>query len=121
MRRLQLNNGLFIPTIGLGTYKSHSNEVKEAVKYAIDIGYRHIDTAWYYKNEKEVGDAICDKLKEGVVKREELFIVTKLWNNFHETKNVVPKLRESLESLKLDYVDLFLIHWPFAFKVSIYS
>ncbi|KAG5880267.1 hypothetical protein JTB14_003416 [Gonioctena quinquepunctata] len=116
MEKLHLNNGLFIPAIGLGTYKSQPDEVKEAVSYAIDVGYRHIDTAWYYKNEKEVGEAINEKLNEGSIKRKDLFVVTKLWNNFHEKKNVVPKLRESLESLKLEYIDLFLVHWPFGFK-----
>ncbi|CAG9821184.1 unnamed protein product [Phaedon cochleariae] len=84
--------------------------------YAIDVGYRHIDTAWFYKNEEEIGDALKDTFSKGKIKREDLFIVTKLWNNFHERKSVVPKLKESLKFLRLDYVDLFLIHWPFGFK-----
>ncbi|KAJ8963485.1 hypothetical protein NQ318_018968 [Aromia moschata] len=110
---LKLNNGYVIPTIGLGTYKSNPGEVEDAVKYAIDVGYRHIDCAWFYKNEKEVGVGLKAKLDDGTVKREDLFI---LWNNYHERKNVVPMLKESLEALQLDYIDLFLIHWPFGFK-----
>ncbi|CAG9857613.1 unnamed protein product [Phyllotreta striolata] len=113
---LKLNNGMTIPTIGLGTYKSAENEVREAVKCAIEVGYRHIDTAWFYGNEKEIGSALSESFRNGTVKRQDIFMVTKLWNNFHDRKNVVPKLRESLCSLGLDYVDLFLVHWPFAFK-----
>ncbi|KAJ8924074.1 hypothetical protein NQ315_006855 [Exocentrus adspersus] len=113
---IKLYNGYTIPTIGLGTYKSKPCEVEEAVKYSIDIGYRHIDCAWFYANEKEIGEALRAKIVEGVVKREELFITTKLWNNFHDKENVVPMLKESLKYLQLEYVDLFLIHWPFGFK-----
>ncbi|XP_056634492.1 aldo-keto reductase family 1 member B1-like [Diorhabda sublineata] len=113
---LKLNNGFSIPTIGLGTYKSSPNEVKDAVEYAISIGYRHIDTAKLYGNEKEIGDALVNILKSGKVKRDDLFITTKLWNNFHQKNLVVPQIKESLKLLKLDYIDLYLIHWPFAFK-----
>lgn len=113
---LKLNNGLTIPSIGLGTYKSAPNEVKDAVEYAVSIGYRHIDTAKLYGNESEIGDALTNILRDGKVKREDLFITTKLWNNFHQKKSVVPQIKESLKLLKLDYVDLYLIHWPFAFK-----
>ncbi|KAJ8936536.1 hypothetical protein NQ314_012276 [Rhamnusium bicolor] len=115
-KTVKLNNGYEMPTVGLGTYKSQAGEVEEAVKYAIGIGYRHVDCAWFYKNEREVGVGIKARLDEGVLKREDLFIVTKLWNNFHDKKSVVPKLRESLEFLQLEYIDLFLIHWPFGFK-----
>jgi len=100
----------------LGTYKSKAGEVERAVKDAIDIGYRHFDCAWFYGNEGEIGTAIKEKINDGTVTREELFITTKLWNNFHSKSKVVPTLKESLASLKLDYVDLFLIHWPFAFN-----
>lgn len=91
-------------------------EVGEAVKYAIDVGYRSFDCAWIYGNEKEIGEGIRSKIAEGVVKREDLFITTKLWNTFHEQDEVVPALKMSLKNFGLDYVDLYLIHWPCAQK-----
>lgn len=111
-----LNNGVNLPSVGLGTYRSKQGEVEDAVKAAIDAGYRHFDCAWFYGNEAEVGSAIREKIDSGIVKREDLFITSKLWNNFHCKMSVVPKLKESLEALGLDYLDLYLIHWPFAFK-----
>ncbi|XP_003425364.1 1,5-anhydro-D-fructose reductase [Nasonia vitripennis] len=110
------NDGNKIPAIGLGTYLSKPGEVEIAVKYAIDIGYRHIDTASFYDNEKEVGDAIREKIEEGVIKREDIFVTTKLWSNTHKEDQVVPTCKKSLANLGLEYVDLYLIHWPFAFK-----
>lgn len=121
-RFAKLNDGNAIPVIGLGTfqgnydYTSVHDIVVKAVKTAIDLGYRHFDTAFVYDTEAAVGDAVRDKIQEGVVRREELFIVTKLWCNSHGKENVVPALRESLKKLGMDYVDLFLIHWPVAFK-----
>ncbi|XP_058796886.1 uncharacterized protein LOC131667472 [Phymastichus coffea] len=105
-----------MPMFGLGTYLSQHGEVREAVKYAIEIGYRHIDTASFYNNEKEVGDAIREKIKDGTVKRKDIFVTTKLWSNAHKEDMVVPACKKSLQNLGLDYVDLYLIHWPFAFK-----
>ncbi|CAH1985452.1 unnamed protein product [Acanthoscelides obtectus] len=113
---LPLNSGHEIPVVGLGTYKSSSGEVGEAVKYAIQIGYRHIDCAWMYANEAEIGHVLKEILDEGSIKREDLFIVTKLWNNFHARELVVEKLKESLSLLNLTYIDLYLIHWPMGFK-----
>nr|XP_014291816.1 1,5-anhydro-D-fructose reductase-like isoform X2 [Halyomorpha halys] len=115
---VKLNNNLDYPIIGLGTWKSKPDEVYQAVKDAIDIGYRHFDCAYLYENEKEVGAALSEKIKEGAVKREELFIVTKLWNTDHKKELVVPALKRSLELLNLEYVDLYLIHWPLALKVE---
>ncbi|KAK4878423.1 hypothetical protein RN001_010929 [Aquatica leii] len=117
MNNLKLNNGSDIPIIGLGTYKAIKGEATTAVKDAIDVGYRHFDCAWFYDNEEEVGLGIQAKIDEGVVKREDLFVTTKLWNNFHAKEKVLPMLKEQLQKLKLDYVDLYLIHWPFGFKV----
>ncbi|RZB40430.1 Aldo ket red domain containing protein [Asbolus verrucosus] len=117
-RTLKLNNGHQIPIVGLGTYKSPPGDVQRAVKDAIDCGYRHIDCAWFYENEVEVGEGIHEKFSDGTIKRDDIFITSKLWNNFHAKNKVVPMLKESLEKLKLDYVDLYLIHWPMGFKES---
>ncbi|KAF5276029.1 hypothetical protein FQA39_LY00825 [Lamprigera yunnana] len=111
-----LNNGQKMPMLGLGTWQLAPGEVGKVVKVAIDIGYRHFDCAFLYDNESEIGSAIRQKISEGSVKREELFIVTKLWNTFHEREKVVPACRKSLENFGLTYVDLYLIHWPVAQK-----
>ncbi|XP_077262529.1 aldo-keto reductase 1B-like [Temnothorax americanus] len=113
---ITFSDGYKMPMLGLGTYNSQMGNVKKAVKEAIDLGYRHIDTAFFYNNEKEIGEAVREKIKEGSVTREDLFITTKLWNNVHKEELVVPACKQSLANLGLEYVDLYLIHWPFAFK-----
>ncbi|KAJ6646473.1 Aldo-keto reductase family 1 member B10 [Pseudolycoriella hygida] len=112
---VKLNNGYEIPVLGLGTYKALGGEVEKAVKDAIDANYRHIDTAYLYGNEAEVGNAVRAKIAEKIIKREDMFIVTKLWSNFHEPDKVEYACRLSLKNLNLDYIDLYLIHWPFSF------
>nr|XP_039247806.1 aldo-keto reductase family 1 member B1-like [Styela clava] len=110
-----LNSGTKIPVIGLGTFEAKPGEVGAAVEVAIDEGYRHIDCALVYENETEVGSAIQKKIKEGKVKREELFITTKPWITYHAGR-IHDCCVRSLKRLQLDYVDLYLIHWPFSFQ-----
>ena len=106
---VKLNDGNFMPQLGLGVWKaSDGQEVENAVKIAIQTGYRLIDTAMVYQNERGVGKAI----HESGVDRKELFITTKLWNSDQGKGKVRPALEASLERLGLDYVDLYLIHWP---------
>lgn len=104
-----LNNGVEMPVFGLGTYLSGSSmETQNIISYALEIGYRHIDTARFYGNERDIGKAIQDSS----VPREDIFVTTKLWNSDHGFNRALEAFKESLEDLGLDYVDLFLIHWP---------
>ena len=108
-----LANGTMIPCIGFGTWQTPDGDVAyESVLAALRAGYKHIDTASAYGNEESVGRAINDFLKEGKVKREELFITTKLHNKDHGYEATKAAIANSLELLGLDYLDLYLIHWP---------
>jgi diketogulonate reductase-like aldo/keto reductase len=112
--KVKFHNGIEIPTIGLGTFGSDNYspvQVAEAVKKAIPLGYRHIDCASVYGNEKEIGTVLKELQQKGVVKREELWITSKVWNNRHY--EVVGSCKQSLSALGLDYLDLFLVNWPF--------
>jgi diketogulonate reductase-like aldo/keto reductase len=109
MKTVKLNNGMEMPVIGFGTWQTPSGEVAEqAVFDALEAGYRHIDTAAVYKNEKSVGDGI---IRSGV-KREDIFLTTKLWNDAHSYEGAKAAIDASLEKLQTDYLDLYLIHWP---------
>jgi diketogulonate reductase-like aldo/keto reductase len=113
---LTLNNGNKVPLIGLGTWKADKDTVAPAVEYAvIKAGYRHIDCASIYGNEKEIGTAF-QKIFSSGIKREEVFVTSKLWNTEHHPKNVEAACRQTLKDLQLEYLDLYLIHWGIAFK-----
>ncbi|WP_345742207.1 aldo/keto reductase [Cellulophaga baltica] len=116
MTTLKFRNNDEMPILGLGTFRSEPNEVYNAVLIAIKIGYRHIDCAAAYGNEKEVGNAIAEAIKQGLVTRNDLWVTSKLWNASHGEENVVPALNQTLEDIQLDYLDLYLIHWPVALK-----
>ena len=106
---ITLNNGTKIPRLGIGCWRSPSGDVtKNSVLWALEAGYRHIDTAAIYKNEADVGNAI----KESGIARKDIFVTTKLWNTDSRAHRQREAFEESLDRLGLDYVDLYLIHWP---------
>lgn len=109
MKNFKLNNGLEIPSIGLGVFRLEDNkEAQKVVEMALSVGYRHIDTAMIYQNEEAVGKAI----KASGIPRQDIFVTTKLWNENQRKGNVAEAFEESLRKLETDYVDLYLIHWP---------
>lgn len=116
MENLNFSNGDRMPTLGLGTWKSKKGEVGQAVREAIRIGYRHFDCAAIYGNEQEIGTALHDAIAAGEVSREALWITSKLWNTRHQRDAVLPALQKTLADLQLDYLDLYLVHWPVAMK-----
>ena len=119
MKYLSFKNEDKMPTLGLGTWKSAKGEVYKAVREAIKLGYRHFDCAFIYGNEKEIGQAIADAIGEGEVKRNELWITSKLWNNRHKKENIQAAIEITLSDLQMDYLDLYLIHWPIVLRYDI--
>lgn len=113
-----LRNGLKMPMVGFGTYapKDPEDDIIEAVHTAVKNGYRYLDCAAIYRNERAVGSAIKQLIVEGTVTREELFVASKLWNTCHRPDLVRASLKKTLDDLGLKYLDLFLIHWPVAYK-----
>jgi alcohol dehydrogenase (NADP+) len=115
--KLPLNNGSgAIPALGFGTLIADPIATRNATKAALEAGFCALDTAERYRTEKEVGEAMQEVFKAGKIKREDVFIITKLWNTNHRPDRVAPAFEASLKKLQLDYVDLYLIHTPFAFQ-----
>lgn len=112
--KIALNNGVKVPQLGLGVYQSPIGKITvDTVRYALELGYRHIDTAKIYGNEIDVGIAV----KESKINREEIFITTKLWNSDQGYDKTLRAFENSLQLLGLSYVDLYLIHWPVQGKI----
>ncbi|KAM3322997.1 NADP-dependent D-sorbitol-6-phosphate dehydrogenase [Capsicum chacoense] len=109
---ITLNSGYKMPMIGLGVWRMEGKDIKNLLINAIKIGYRHFDCAADYRNEAEVGEALAEAFQTGLVKREDLFITTKLWNSDHG--HVLEACKDSLKKLRLDYLDLYLVHFPVA-------
>ena len=115
--RIALNNGSgAIPALGFGTLIPDPMATRTATKAVLEAGFRQLDASERYRNEKEVGEAMQEVFTAGKIKREEVFIATKLWNNNHRPERVKPAFEASLKKLHLDYIDLYLIHTPFAFQ-----
>ncbi|KAJ7521779.1 hypothetical protein O6H91_19G067400 [Diphasiastrum complanatum] len=114
-----LSTGKSIPAIGLGLGRINRSQVVEAVLQAIKVGYRHFDTATIYGTEAALGEALAEAFRSGLVRREEVFITSKLWSSEHEPEDMLSSVKNSLSLLQLDYIDLYLIHWPLKLKKGV--
>ena len=119
MKTLEFANGDKMPFLGLGTWKAGPDQVYQAVKTALQLGYRHIDCAPIYGNEAEIGQAVSESIQEGIISRDKLWVTSKLWNDCHAPEDVQPALEKTLADLQLDYLDLYLIHWPVAHRKNV--
>ena len=118
IRSITLHTGARMPFVGFGTWQSPAEVTKAAVSTALDVGYRHVDCALAYYNQTGVGAALAEKMKGPLVNRQDLFITSKLWNTHHGAEDVRPACLHTLGELNLDYLDLYLIHWPMGYKKS---
>lgn len=109
-------SGRQIPSVGLGLWKIELDQTAEIVAQAVECGYRHFDSACDYGNEDETGKGLERVLKSGAVQRDELWVTSKLWNNYHRAEHVRPALEKTLSDLRLDYLDLYLIHFPISLQ-----
>ncbi len=113
-KTLLLTNGVTIPRVGFGTYKATDEEAADCVKTAVEAGYRHIDTAYFYGNEAGVGRGVAQCRGEYGLKREDIFVTSKVWNTDRGYEKTLAAFEKTMENLKLDVLDLYLIHWPAA-------
>ena len=115
--KIPLNNGSgAMPAVGFGTLIPDPVATKQATQTALEVGFRHLDCAERYRNEEAVGDAMQEAFKSGTLRRDDLFVTTKLWNTNHRPERVKPSFEASLRRLQADYLDCYIIHTPFAFK-----
>ncbi|XP_015008624.2 1,5-anhydro-D-fructose reductase [Drosophila erecta] len=114
--KVRLSSGHEMPVLGFGTYKLRGYQCSKAVHCAIETGFRHFDTAYYYENEKEVGEALRTQVKMGNISRENIFLTTKLWNTHHDPRDVRRICQKQLELLGFSYIDLYLMHFPVGYR-----
>jgi alcohol dehydrogenase (NADP+) len=115
-KKLELRDGTEMPALGLGTWLADPGKVHQAARHALEVGYLHIDCAAIYGNEEEVGQGIAEAIEAGDITRDELFVTSKLWNDSHKPEHVRPAIEKTLDDLGLEQLDLYLIHWPIAFR-----